>query len=152
MNTSLSFRSAQPLAATSISTRGQLRAVLLGALAVLGSIGSAQAQEASSVKIKQGDAQNLLLTVENPQQQRMRMEVFSVVNHAVLVNEVNHRPSYGSTLNFNGVPAGLYTVTLRVGRERYRYNVQVANQPQTTISVRELTPAQAPTMVATTTR
>ena len=148
MNRSLSLRSAQQLAVATSSTRAQilasapyLRAVLLGGLVVLGSVGSALAQDAPSVKAKQADAQGLWLTVENPTQQRVQMQVISLAESICLVNEVNRQASYGSKLNFRGVPAGQYVVLLRVGRERYRYNVQVQAQPQTAISVRELTPA-----------
>lgn len=155
----LSLRPVQPMAAAPTSTPARffasapyLRAALCGGLALLGSAGSALAQEAPSVKTKQADGQRLFLTVENPAQERLEMKVVSLTDRTCLVNETNHLPSYGSQLNFQGVPAGTYAVLLRVGRERYRYNVQVQSQPQTTISVRELTPANAPAMVASTTR
>jgi hypothetical protein len=129
-----------------------LRALLLGGLAVLGSAGAALAQDAPSVKAKQADAQSLALTVENPKQQMVQMKVVSLAKYTALVDEVNHKSSYGSTLNFNGLPAGKYAVLLRVGRERYRYNVQVQAQPKTPILVRELSAAKTTDMVASTTR
>ena len=149
MNRSLSLRSAQALTTT---TAPYLRATLLGALALLGSVGSAMAQDTSSVKAKQADAETLLLTVENPQHERMQVRVVALDHNLCLVNEVNHEASYGTKLGFKGVPAGKYAVTLRVGREQYRYNVQVQSQPQTTISVQGLTPATAPAVVASATR
>ncbi|MBF9222769.1 hypothetical protein [Hymenobacter ruricola] len=129
-----------------------LRALLLGGLAVLGTAATALAQDAPSVKAKQADAQGLFLTVENPTRKLMQVKVVSLAKYACLTNEVNHKASYGSQLNFKGVPAGQYAVLVRVGRERYRYNVQVQNDQQTTISVRELTGTQAPAMVASTAR
>jgi hypothetical protein len=158
MNRSLSLRSAQVLTATTsprtnvAASAPYLRALLLGGLAVLGSVGSAFAQDGTSVKVKQADAQALYMTVENPTQQRMQLQVVALDKHTDLVNEVNHKASYGTQLHFNGMPAGQYAVLLRVGRERYRYNVQVTNQPQTTISVQELTPAKPMDVMASTTR
>ncbi|WP_201978947.1 hypothetical protein [Hymenobacter rubidus] len=145
MNTSLSLRSAQLLTAATSSTSA-LRTMLLGGLAVLGSAGSALAQDAPSVKAK-ADAQSLALTVENPQQERMHVQVICLDKYACLLNEVNRKPSYGTKLNFDGVPAGQYAVVLRVGHERYRYTVQVQAKAATTISVRELAPA-TPAIVA----
>jgi hypothetical protein len=39
------------------------------------------------------------------------------------------------------MPAGEYAVLLRVGRERFRYHVQVPAASPAAISVRELAPA-----------
>jgi hypothetical protein len=159
MNRSLSLRPAQQLTGATTSTRAQrlasaplLRALLLGGLAVLGSAGAALAQDAPSVKAKQGDAHNLWLTVENPKQERMQMDVVCLNHNTSLMSEVNRRTSYGSHLNFKGVPAGQYAVLLRVGRERYRYTVDVKADAQTSISVRELNAAQTSEMVAAATR
>ncbi|GAB3855683.1 hypothetical protein GCM10028822_26920 [Hymenobacter terrigena] len=149
MKTSLTSR---PVATTQTRTAPYLRALLLGGLAIVGSAGTALAQSAPSVKTKQADDQALWLTVENPAQQRLQMQVVSLDHSVCLVNEVNHLTSYGSKLNFNGMPAGQYAVLLRVGRERYRYGVDVQAKAKTTISVRELTPAKSPEAVASVVR
>ena len=155
MKTALNIR---PVSTTQIHTAQELasapslRALLLAGLAVLGSTGAALAQNAPAVAAKQGDAQSLWLSVENPTQQRMQMQVVSLAHRVCLVNEVNHRATYGSKLNFGGVPAGQYAVLLRVGHERYRYSVDVQGTAQTTISVRELTPAKSPEVVAAVSR
>lgn len=151
MKTSLNLRSVsttQTTVAQCFAPAPYRRALLLSGLAMLGSAGAAFAQSAPSVTTKQADAQSLWLTVENPAQQRVQMQVVSQANRTCLVNEVNRKASYGSKLNFNGVPAGQYAVLLRVGSERYRYNVDVQGKAQTTISVRELTPAKSPESVA----
>ncbi|GAB3300232.1 hypothetical protein ACFQT0_29465 [Hymenobacter humi] len=124
------------------------RALLLGGLVALGCAGSASAQEVPSVKAQQPNAQSLWMTVDNPAQQRMQLKVVSLDNNNCLVNEVNYQPSYGSKLSFQNVPAGRYAVLLRVGREKYRYNVQVQSQTQTTISVPELAQPKAGEAVA----
>ncbi|MBD2721591.1 hypothetical protein [Hymenobacter armeniacus] len=159
MNRFLSLRPAQQLTGATTSTRAQrlasasmLRALLLGGLAVLGTAGTALAQDGPAVKAKQADAQCLSFTVENPKLEKVRMDVLCLTHNTFLMSEVNRQASYGSKLNFAGVPAGKYAVLLRVGRERYRYNVQVQKGPQTTISVPELTPAQAPAAIASVTR
>ena len=159
MNRFLSLRPARVLATATISNRAKafmaapyLRAAVLGGLLAAGTIGSALAQTAPSVKAKQADAQSLWLTVENPTQQRMQLRVVSLTTDQCLMNEVNRQISYGSHLNFNGVPVGQYAVTLRVGHERYRYTVQVQNLPKTTISVRELAQPAAPVAVASVAR
>lgn len=156
MNTFPSPHSAQPLTVATSSSPAQgrvparsLRAVLLGGLAVVGSMGSALAQEGPSLQAKQSDdAQSLLLTVSNPRQERLQMLVVALDQHATLVNEVNHLKSYGSKLVFNGLPAGQYAVRLSVGKQRYQYNVTVATQTRHMISVDGLTPPQSPTAMA----
>ncbi|MGY3089837.1 hypothetical protein ACVWYF_002885 [Hymenobacter sp. UYAg731] len=155
MKASLNIRpvsTIQTTAAQGLASAPYLRVMLLAGLALLGGAGAAQAQTAPSVTAKQGDAQGLWLSVENPTQQRMQMQVVSLAHRVCLVNEVNHRAAYGSKLNFGGVPAGQYAVLLRVGRERYRYSVDVQSKDQTTISVRELTPAKSPEVVAAVSR
>lgn len=158
MKTSLTSRTAQQLTGATttsvqhLASASFLRALLLGGLAVLGTAGAALAQNAPSVKAKQADSQALWLTVENPNQERMQLKVVSLAQHAALVNETNRHASYGSQLNFEGVPAGQYAVLLRVGRERYRYSVDVKADAQTSISVRELTAAKTSEMVASATR
>ena len=152
MKTSFTTAQLQTTTRANSATPAYLRAFLLGGLAIIGSISSAFAQEGPSVKAKQADAQALYLTIENPAQQRMHIQVVSLPKCTNLINEANHKASYGLQLNFNGVPAGPYAVLLSVGREHYRYNVQVTAQPQTAISVRELAPAQTPEVVASATR
>ncbi|MBF9143649.1 hypothetical protein [Hymenobacter properus] len=151
MKRSFSLRPAQQLTGATTSTSA-LRALLLGGLAVLGTAGAALAQDAPSVKAKQADGQALWLTVENPKQDRMRLDVVCLTHDTCLMTETNRKPSYGSQLNFRDVPAGKYAVMLRVGREHYRYNVEVRKGQETTISVPELTPAQTPEVVASATR
>jgi hypothetical protein len=154
MNTSSPLRSAQSLTAaltSFLASTPLLRAALLSGLAILGSAGAALAQQAPSVQFKQANTR-LCLTIENPAQQQLQMQVISLTERNCLVNEKNSLPSYGTQLNFKGVPAGQYAVLLRVGRERYRYNVQVQSQPETSILIRELAPAADPKMVAATTR
>ncbi|MBF9236951.1 hypothetical protein I2I05_06045 [Hymenobacter sp. BT683] len=159
MKFSLAPRSAQSLAGAPIQNRIQglsaapyLRATLLGALVVLGSAGTALAQDAPTVKAKQPNAQSLWVTIDNPAQQRMQLRVVSLSTNNCLVNEVNSQPSYGTQLNFRNLPAGKYAVLLRVGQERYRYNVQVESQTQTIISVPGLTVPNASEAVASVVR
>ncbi|MFD2718184.1 hypothetical protein ACFST9_05630 [Hymenobacter monticola] len=151
MKRSISLRPAQQLTGAT-SSASVLRALLLGGLAVLGTAGAALAQDAPSVKAVQGDGQALWLTVENPKQERMHLDVVCLTHNANLTSATNRQASYGSKLNFREVPAGKYAVLLRVGRERYRYNVEVSKGQETTISVPELTSAQTPAVVASATR
>ena len=159
MKFSLAPRPAQSLTGAPLSYRAQAllaapfrRAALLGVLAVLGSAGTALAQDAPSVKAKQGDAQSLAMTIENPGRQQLELRVVALGTNTCLVKEVNTLPSYGTQLHFRNLPAGRYAVLLRVGQERYRYNVQVETQVQTTISVPGLTTPQAGQAVAAVSR
>ena len=151
MNFPLSLRPALPLTASpSAAPRPDSgscrRAALLGALALLGSARPALAQDAAPVRAGQTDAHTLAFTVENPARQRVHLQVVAPgsTRYLRLVNEVNHRPSYGTKLSFKQVPAGEYAVLLNVGRERYRYHVQVPAAAPAAISVRELSSAPAP--------
>ncbi|ALW83818.1 hypothetical protein AUC43_01080 [Hymenobacter sedentarius] len=152
MNFSFNLRPTQSLTASAplrLASAQSLRAALFGGLAILGCSSAAMGQDSPSVKAQQTDAHTLALTVENPTQQRVQLEVVSSQGHySRLLNEVHHRPSYGTKLSFNKVPAGDYAVRLRVGRESYRYHVQVPATPQTAILVQELAPTPAQVMVA----
>jgi hypothetical protein len=140
MNTSLNLCPAQPVAVANASRSQALlagttfRAALLGMIAVLGTVGTALAQKTVAqqpqwVQTKQADAQSLWLTIDNPELKTMQMQVVNVSTNDCLANELSHKPSYGCKLNFSTLPAGKYAVLLRVGSERYRYNVQVQKQP-----------------------
>ena len=128
------------------------RAIRLAALGLVAGFGlaagsPAHAQQAQSVQTKT-EAESLMLTVENPTQQRMQVQVMQVSSQTCLSSEINHQPSYGTKLNFAQLPAGEYAVLVSVGRERYRYAVQVQAQNATTISVRELNKPAADKAVA----
>lgn len=150
MKSSLSLRSAQKSATANTTTRTRafgpatyFRAALLGVFAVASTSGAAMAQEAPSVKAMQADAQHLYLTIENPEQKVLYMQVVNLDKKTCIMQEANRQPSYGCQLNFQKLPAGQYAVLLRVGRERYRYNVQVQNQTETNILVSGITATAA---------
>jgi hypothetical protein len=147
MKSFTTFRTAQAsttanLGSQATTSTSRVRAALLGLAVMLGAAAwsPAQAQAARPVQAKQGDAESLWLTVENPALERMQVRVIQLSNNTCLSNEVNHKPSYGTKLSFGKLPAGEYAVLLRVGQERYRYAVQVQakTQQNSTISVRDL--------------
>ena len=159
MSTAFNLRPAQLTAAANSSSPAHAllagatrRAALLGVVAVLGSAGAAFAQKPAAqqpqwVQSKQADAQTLLLTIDNPELKIMQMQVVNLGTNGCLADERSRKPSYGCKLNFGTLPAGQYAVLLRVGRERYRYNVQVQKQPATsTIVVQGLEPQTAKTL------
>jgi len=157
MNHLPTARTAPPLAVGTSFPR-PFRTVLLALLAAAGSAGAAQAQptqptgSVSSVKVLQPDAQTLAFTVENPARQRLQWQVLCLDNDLRLVDEGNRLLSYGCQLCFRGRPAGRYAVLLRVGRERYRYDVQVQATTQTAITVPGLAPPAAGKAVASSAR
>jgi len=132
------FTNVRTVQASAIFSQRAMRLAALGLVAGFGiAAGSpAQAQQLQPVQTK-ADAENLMMTIENPTQQRLQVQVMQLNNSTCLSNEVNHQVSYGCKLNFAKLPAGEYAVLLRVGRERYRYSVQVKAQ-NATISVRDL--------------
>ncbi|WP_210515472.1 hypothetical protein [Hymenobacter terricola] len=159
----LTSRPTQSLAAATANHRSQTTAIkrrvrtgLVGTAVMLGAVAwssPAQAQQARPVHAKQGDAESLWLTIENPVQERMQVRVMQLSSNICLSAEVNHQPSYGCKLNFGKLPAGEYAVVLRVGHERYRYAVQVqAQSPRSTISVRNLDSQPVEKVLASTAR
>ena len=129
------FRNAQ--ASATLSQRS-FRLAVLGMVAGLGlaASSSAQAQQLQPVQTKT-NAESLLMTVENPTQQRVQVKVMQLSSNTCLSNAISRQTSYGTKLSFAKLPAGEYAVMLRVGREKFRYAVQVQGQ-NSTISVREL--------------
>jgi hypothetical protein len=158
MKRSLTSNTAQQVAAANLPTRARafapavpFRTALLGVLALAATMGSAMAQETPSIKAAQENPQTLAFTVENPGKEVLQMRVFNLDNKTCVAKEVNSNPSYGCKLNFAKLPAGRYAVLVRVGSERYRYNVQVQSQTatQNTISVPGLsTPSATPVVAA----
>ena len=148
MNHSPTARTAPPLVARTSFPR-PFRTVLLALLAA-GSAAAAQAQptqptgSVSSVKVLQPDAQTFAFTVENPARQRLQWQVLYLDNNLRLVDESNRLLSYGCQLCFRGRPAGRYAVLVRVGRERYRYDVLVQATTQTTTQTTITVPGLAP--------
>lgn len=121
----------------------QGRAVLLGALALLGSVFArpAQAQQPQPVQLTQPNASSLRLRFDNPTQRPARLVVLDLTRNVTILNESHREPAYGTLLKFDTLPSGRYVVALRVGANRYRYTVQVeAKGPgATTVAVRETT-------------
>lgn len=115
-----------------------LRAIIFGS-ALLGTA-VAQAQQLQPVQVTQPDANSLRLRFDNPTQQPARLQVIRLATNEMLLNETHREPAYGTRLKFDTLPAGRYAVLLRLGRDRYRYTVQVQAQPRTTsITVLNLT-------------
>ena len=63
----------------------------------------------------------------------MQLEVVHLDNNLTLSRVSNRQTTYGSKLNFRDLPVGHYAVLVRVGREKYRYTVQVKPLPQFSI-------------------
>lgn len=134
MKSFTNFRTAQVSATVS---QRSIRLAVLGLVAGFGLAASpAYAQQAQKVQTK-SEAETLLMTVNNPTQERVQVKVVQLSSSTCLSNVINHESSYGTKLCFAKLPAGEYAVLLRVGRERYHYAVQVKAQ-NSTISVREL--------------
>lgn len=135
MKSFTNFRTANTSATVS---QRSFRLAVLGMVAGLGlaATSPAYAQQGQKVQTK-SEAENLLMTVSNPAQERVQVKVMQLSSQTCLSNVINHDASYGTKLCFAKLPAGEYAVMLRVGRERYQYAVQVKAQ-NSTISVREL--------------
>ncbi len=130
-----------------VSTIFSQRTIRLAALGLVAGFGLAAGSPAHAQEVRtKSDAESMSLTVENPTQQRVQVQVLQVSSQSMLSNEVNHQFSYGTKLNFAKLPAGEYAVLVRVGRERYRYAVQV--QAAASISVREVSSPAADKAVA----
>lgn len=115
-----------------------LRPGFLGLFALLGT--AAHAQQPAAVQVTQPDAVSLRLRLDNPTQQPARLQVIHLNNDNVVLNETHREAAYGTRLMFDTLPSGRYAVVLRLGRDDYRYTVQVQARPTgSTISVRDLT-------------
>jgi hypothetical protein len=153
MKTTFRLRPAQ--FATSVAAAQKVRSFVVGALALLGAglarPAQAQVLPAEPVQVTQPDGQSLRVRFNNPTQQKASMQVIYLSTGQTLLNETYRTPAYGTRLQFNGLPAGRYAVTCRVGANRYRYTVDVA-APQagaTSIAVRETTTRRVESGLAT---
>ena len=104
------------------------RAIIFGVFAL--GTATAHAQHPQPVQLTQPDASSLRLRFENPTRQPARLQVLNLTTDNLLLNETHREPAYGTRLKFDTLPAGRYTVLLRLGRDRYRYTVQVQARPQ----------------------
>ena len=88
--------------------------------------------------------------IENAAQQPSRVEVVQLASGQTLYYETYRTAAYGHRFDFDGVPVGRYLVRFKVGRNRYRYTVQVNQDPQTgtTVAVQGLNSYQAKPVLA----
>ena len=123
--------------------------LLASAVAVL-SAGAAQAQQ-PAVRMSQPDATSLRLRFDNPTQRPACLTVVNLSSGESILTENHREMAYGTRLKFDKLPAGAYAVLLRMGRNRYRYTVQVAADAagQPAIAVRETTTHRVESGLAT---
>ena len=126
-----------------------LRRGLLASAAVL-SAGAARAQQ-PAVHMSQPDATSLRLRFDNPTPRPAYLTVSNLNSGESILSETHREAAYGTRLKFDKLPAGAYDVLLRVGRNRYRYTVQVAADAagQPAIAVRETTTHRVESGLAT---
>ncbi|GAB3302332.1 hypothetical protein ACFQT0_10955 [Hymenobacter humi] len=158
MKTSFFFRLAQfrPQATAafhSLAHARALRPLALGLLAVAGTAFTSPASPETTepVYVTQPDAESLRVRINNATKKPAYLRVLQLDNNRWLLNETHREPAYGTLLKFNNLPSGRYAVILRVGPDRYRYNVQVETKAPgaTTIAVRETTSRRVENGLAT---
>jgi hypothetical protein len=147
MKTILNLRLAH--LATQVSAAAQhARPVLLGAVALLGvalalPARAAQGTAASSgepVQVTQPDAESLRVRIYNATGKPALLRVVHLDNGQTILSETHREAAYGTRLKFDTLPCGRYAVTMRVGDNKYRYEVQVDRSKgahAATIAVRE---------------
>ena len=111
----------------------------------------ALAQEPAAVQMTQPDAASLRLRFDNPSRRPAYLSVVNLYSGATILAETHREPAYGTRLLFDKLPAGSYAVSLRVGRNRYRYAVQIAPDAtgKLTVAVRETTTHRVESGLAT---
>jgi hypothetical protein len=118
------------------------RPALLGLAALLTTAAHAQtAQATPPVQLTQPDANSLRLRFANNTGRPASLTVVDLTRSTTVLNETHREPAYGTRLKFDTLPSGRYLVALRIGRDRYRYTVDVqAKAPgANSIAVRETT-------------
>jgi hypothetical protein len=139
MKTTFNLRNAKSFVAVTSAARP----ALLGLLALAGTCLStpARAQQTQPVQVTQPDAESLRIRINNTSKKPATLQVMHLNNSNMILSEVHREPAYGTLLKFNNLPSGRYAVMLRVGANRYRYNVQVDKKAPglATITVRETT-------------
>jgi|GEM_PF-2278934 hypothetical protein len=151
MKTSLNFSVAQVATKQTALAAGRiLRSALPSLLLVTGFAGTAAAQ-AAPVQVTQPDDASLRVRINNPAGARAQIQVVHLDNGNWILNETHRAPAYGTLLKFNNLPTGRYAVVLRVGPNRYRYNVHVEGKAPgaATIAVRETTTTRVESGLAT---
>ena len=116
------------------------RPALLGFAALLSTAAHAQTAP-SPVQLTQPDANSLRLRFANPTGRPASLTVVDMTRSLTVLSETHREPAYGTRLMFDTLPSGRYLVALRIGRDRYRYTVDVAAKAPgaTSIAVRETT-------------
>jgi hypothetical protein len=116
-----------------------LRPALLGIAALMTT--TARAQATPPVQLTQPDASSLRLSFINSTSRPASLTVVDLTRSSTILNETHREPAYGTRLKFDTLPSGRYLVALRIGRDRYRYTVEVAAKARgnTSIAVLETT-------------
>ncbi|HEX8656086.1 MAG TPA: hypothetical protein VF690_01045 [Hymenobacter sp.] len=155
MKTSFKFPVAQLATKQIALAAGRiLRSALPSLLLVTGFAGTAASQAAPSappVQVTQPDDASLRVRINNPAGARAHIQVVNLNNGNWILNETHRDAAYGTLLKFNDLPTGRYAVVLRVGSDRYRYNVHVERKAPgaATIAVRETTTTRVESGLAT---
>ncbi|MBG8556391.1 cupredoxin domain-containing protein [Hymenobacter guriensis] len=85
-----------------------------------------QAQQETPVTLETPTAETVRIRIQNPAQQRGSVQVVSVQTGQLLFKEQYAAPAYGHRFDFRNLAAGRYALVVRVGKDCYRYTVQVA--------------------------
>ncbi len=102
---------------------------------------AAYAQTTEPVQLTQPDASSLRLRFANNTGRPASLTVLDLTRGTTVLSESHREPAYGTRLKFNTLPSGRYLVALHIGRDRYRYTVDVQAQTPgaTSIAVLETT-------------
>ena len=124
-----------------------LRCSFVAAAAALTSLlatAPVQAQQtAAPAALTQVGTRSFCLRLNNPDQQRTRIEVVQLRDDQTLFSATTSAPAYGHRFDFGGLPSGRYAVVLRTGPATQRYTVVVRNTAEAAFSAVCL-PAAAP--------
>jgi hypothetical protein len=154
MKTSFKFPVARLATKQTALAAGRIfRSALPSLLLITGFAGTASqaAPSAPPVQVTQPDAASLRVRINNPAGARAHIQVVNLNNGNRILNETHRDLAYGTLLKFNALPTGRYAVVLRVGSDRYRYNVHVERKAPgaATIAVRETTTTRVESGLAT---
>lgn len=116
---------AQPHA-VGASTLDQVRRAALGVL-LLGSVflASPVAAQQYPVVVDKTDVATFRVRTQNPLKQHVKIQVLSGVTGQQLFAETYDQLYYSRRLNFQNLQPGAYFLTTKLGRDTYRYTIQV---------------------------
>ncbi|MCC2545394.1 hypothetical protein LJY25_02975 [Hymenobacter sp. BT175] len=92
-------------------------------------------QQPQPVAVEKMDETSFRVRISNPQQKAGTLEIVNLANGRTLFKEGYTGVVHGHKFNFRDMQDGKYAVVVKVGKEKFRYELQLQTTTQRTVAM-----------------